>query len=1057
MKIRLLLILLTLITAPLTALAGLYGTLSGKVTDEKGKPIVGATIRVNGTPRGAFTKADGKYIVVNIPAGDFTISIKAVNFKEFKATVNISADQTTELNVKLSESTAQTKDVIVTADKDRQMVSKTQIGSLRNNQGEDNVRIARETVQGVVALNAGVQSSGNGFVVRGSRANETQIRVDGLEVSDRFSGGFGSSGTTYSPTVSNFAVEQVQVLTGGFSAEYGNVIGGFVNTVVKTGRTDRYEGFIRFRRDLPALFGTAGNGIELMSKDENSFDVGIGGPLQILENATFFLTGRYAHETYGGASLAVKDPTGFNLGRLPNQESWVRNITGRMKFSFSDLSITLGGQLGLTSRERMGWAWLYANQFGVQNQKIDAATGRLTPGDTLFVPEYEAKLAAVNNIVNNLFVRINHTLSGSSFYELTVSSNSNNNEIAKRRSFEDPGILGTIDVYKPQDLFTPRSSNRSELPSEMITQPDGAIDWFQSSQRTSRTSDGYLFLDIPQRNPLTGYIEDNANATSTNNPYGLQSFFNRHGNERNFEFRSQSFLQVDGFYNANIEAGALTHNIKAGFEVRSYNLRRHQNSLPWDGNPFFDIYTDEYGGNIYSSGSNNPQLVAQRTAKPAQPLEASAYVQDQMKYKGIIVNVGLRFDMTNPNAIYRSRRSNVWLPISSQDGFSDATMKYQISPRLSITYPVTDRSIFNLSYGIYFQMPNFSYMYDGFNTDRLRGNTIIGNPNMEAQRTNAYQVSYSLQMTDDFAFDVTAYYKDIYNQVGIRNFRAVPDNYQEYAVAEYGSARGLEFTLRKRPTNNIGFNLNYTLASVTGTSSSPESNYNLQPDPYTGQVTFPLSEFPFGSDRRHVVNAILDFVWGREEGIELGGVRPLENTTISFTTRFLSGTPYTRQDRKGNPIGEFNAERQPSFWQTDVRITKSFMLKDWFGDSFGKAAFQVFADIFNLFNNTNAIALFPRTQDPDYDGDVLNRVLGDFNAIPWYREANSTNPSTYSPVQYDQYGERLYRKQTDVNGDGVVTQEEKYQAYLKYVQDRIAFRPNYQTPRSAFFGVMINF
>lgn len=167
------------------------------------------------------------------------------------------------------------------------MVSKTQIGSLRSNQGEDNIRIARETVQGVVSLNAGVQNSGNGFQVRGSRANETQIRVDGLEVSDRFSGGFGSSGTTYSPTVSNFAVEEVQVLTGGFSAEYGNVIGGFVNTVVKTGRTDRYEGFLRWRRDAPALYGSTIDGNKFMNKDESSFDIGLGGPLQVLENATF--------------------------------------------------------------------------------------------------------------------------------------------------------------------------------------------------------------------------------------------------------------------------------------------------------------------------------------------------------------------------------------------------------------------------------------------------------------------------------------------------------------------------------------------------------------------------------------------------------------------------------------------------------------------------------------------------------------------------------------------------------------------------------------------------
>jgi len=1057
MKLRLLALFLCMLTAPLSAIAGLYGTLSGKVTDDKGKPVVGATVRVQGTTRGAFVKADGKYIVVNIPAGTYTVVFKAVNFKDFKATVSISADQTTELNARMQEATVTSNAVVVDAKKEQNMVSKTQIGSLRSNQGEDNIRVARETVQGIVALNAGVQGSGNGFQIRGSRANETQIRVDGLEVSDRFSGGFGSSGTTYSPTVSNFAVEEVQVLTGGFSAEYGNVIGGFVNTVVKTGRTDRYEGYLRWRRDLPALYGSAGNGIKLMNKDENGFDIGLGGPLQVLENATFFLAGRYSREIYGGASLGVIDPLGNNLGQLPNSETWVRNLTGRMKFNFSDLSVTLGGQIGLTSRERMGWGWLYADDFGVKNQKVDLNTGKLSAGDTIYVPEYAAKLAAVNNVVNNAFIRINQTLSSNSFFEFTVSSNSNNNEVAKRSSFDDPGIFGTIEVYKPQDLYQPRTNSKSEFPSEMIGTPDGAIDWFQSAPRTQRTADGYLFLDIYQRNPLTGYIEDNANSNSTDNPYGLQGFFIRHGNERAFEFRSQNFLQFDGFYNANIDAGDITHNFKAGFEVRTYELRRHNNSLPWDGNPFFDIYTDEYGGNIYSKNAINPTLVNERTSKAMKPLEASAYVQDQLKYKGIIINAGLRFDMTNPNAIYRAKVSNVWLPISSTEGFEEASVKYQISPRLAITYPVTDRSIFTLAYGVYFQMPNFSYMYDGFNTDRLRGNTIVGNPNMEAQRTNAYQVSYNLQLSDDFAFDMTAYYKDIYNQVGIRNFRVVPDNYQEYAVAEYGSARGIEFTLRKRATNNIGFNINYTLASVAGTSSSPESNYALQPDPYTGQVTFPLSEFPFNSDRRHTINAIVDFVWGREEGIEIAGMRPLENMTISLTNRFLSGTPYTRQDRRGNPIGEFNAERQPSFFSTDLRITKAFMLQDWFGESMGRTSLQIFADVFNLFNRTEVVGVFARTQDPDNDGDVLDRVLGDFSPVVWYREASLANPSTFQPTQYDLYGERLYNENSDFNKDGLVTQEEKYQAYKNYREDRIAFRGNYQTPRSAFFGVMINF
>jgi len=49
MKLRLLALFLCMLTAPLSAIAGLYGTLSGKVTDDKGKPVVGATVRVQGT------------------------------------------------------------------------------------------------------------------------------------------------------------------------------------------------------------------------------------------------------------------------------------------------------------------------------------------------------------------------------------------------------------------------------------------------------------------------------------------------------------------------------------------------------------------------------------------------------------------------------------------------------------------------------------------------------------------------------------------------------------------------------------------------------------------------------------------------------------------------------------------------------------------------------------------------------------------------------------------------------------------------------------------------
>lgn len=250
MKRNLLLLVIMMITMPIVASAGITGILSGKVVDDKGKPVGGASIRVKGTTRGGNAKLNGTFSISNINSGTYEILVKAVNYKDYVTSVRISADQTTEITIKMVESVVQTKEVVVTVESEKKLVNKDKIGSARTSNGEDNTKIARETVQGVVALTAGVQSTGAGFEVRGSRAEETQIRVDGLDVGDQFTGSFGNGGATYSPTVSSFAVEEVQVLTGSYSAEYGNALGGIVNTVVKSGRTDRYEGFARWRTSL---------------------------------------------------------------------------------------------------------------------------------------------------------------------------------------------------------------------------------------------------------------------------------------------------------------------------------------------------------------------------------------------------------------------------------------------------------------------------------------------------------------------------------------------------------------------------------------------------------------------------------------------------------------------------------------------------------------------------------------------------------------------------------------------------------------------------------------
>lgn len=100
----------------------------------------------------------------------------------------------------------------------------------------------RESAVSIATTQAGVQASGGGLVVRGSRNSDNKYLVDGHDVTDVVTGTLGtpasSAGANYTPTSSAFATEDVQVVTGNANAQYGNAVGGVVNTVMKTGKAN---------------------------------------------------------------------------------------------------------------------------------------------------------------------------------------------------------------------------------------------------------------------------------------------------------------------------------------------------------------------------------------------------------------------------------------------------------------------------------------------------------------------------------------------------------------------------------------------------------------------------------------------------------------------------------------------------------------------------------------------------------------------------------------------------------------------------------------------------
>lgn len=1107
MKPRNLLLLALLLLIQQTAIAGVNGTLSGVVKDNDGKLLQGATVQVIGAGKGTVTKKDGSYRIINIPSGTYSVKYSYLGLEsQTLAKVIISADQITEKNIVLKPATNKTGEVVLN-EKKIKLVDANVVGVTKNIGSDVLTGTTRESAVAIATTQAGVQQAGGQLVIRGSRTTDTQIKIDGQDISDPISGGLGAAASAggsldYAPTASAFATQETQVMTGNFSAQYGNAMGGVINQIAKQGRTDKYEGLLRWKTDVPGLFGKSsvrglpGDGLQALAAIENTFDANFGGPIPFLDNSTFFISGRYFTEQYRNNGLDVRDRGGNSLGQFANNASAVRNITGRMAFQLSDkMKLILGGSWGLTGLQATSgagnWGWLYANTPAqYMRPKADGTLDTFMLSST---PERIAKQTVMNNFIYSYFARINHQLTDNSFYEATLSLNDNiveegrlnmpwySNDISDAsRTYGsrvqngvilDPGALqNTVpgdrffsgyDVWKPQDLYVSNPSNfgpqNNSFSSLRRYNPSTLQDRVPVMDIYELMAGTFQSRPMAYTNPITGYVEGGTDRTSSSNPYGLsgQDYFLARGNNEGFEFRRSNFVQFDGNYQHIIDAGSTKHLIKAGVDARFYSLSRYNNSSnPWATNPFYDVYSSEYGGNIYTKN----KVESDNSSKPINASIISVYAEDQISYKsGITINPSVRLDIFNPQTSFRI--DPTILPGAEGSQSEAATIKIQANPRIFVSYPVTDRSFFSVGYGWYSQTPRFSLVYDNTTSQINRGNTIVGNPDLRPEITKQYNIGYNIQLSDDFAFDVQGYFKDVYGLTGLVYVQNTRNPYSLYSNGEYGNSRGVEFTLRKRVSNNFGFNVNYALATNVATSSASGTNYGVilaGADPFSGRIQFPLTEFPIDNDRRHRLNYIIDFLWGKDEGPSIGGVKFLQNTTVNFTGLYQTGLPFTLRDIRGNQIGDFNAQRQPDFWQVDMRLQRSIPLADIFGDGMGTSELILFADVINLLNRTEATSLNDRTNDPINDGNLLYKQLGEFIG-PLYSKADPFNPATTGTAQFDNVGVRRYNSIADANRDGVLTQREQLDMHFQFTNDAFSRRNRFQFPRQVFFGFMIRF
>jgi outer membrane receptor for ferrienterochelin and colicin len=334
------------------------------------------------------------------------------------------------------------------------------------------------------------------------------------------------------------------------------------------------------------------------------------------------------------------------------------------------------------------------------------------------------------------------------------------------------------------------------------------------------------------------------------------------------------------------------------------------------------------------------------------PRSGNVYVQDKIEFKrdGSTLTAGVRWEFLDPRA---ERPLVEYIPGKPDEytqvvkGTTHATFKHQFSPRLAFSAPLGPVSMFFLNVGYYFQSPLFDYLYSGINPVQLRSGTksvLTGNPDLEPERTVAWEIGYKLGLGEHMVGTVTYFQKMTHNQVDARTL--IPFDSKsagDYGFASYvntaeANARGLEWVLSKESGGIFSGSLSYTFMVTEGTSSSVNQEINY------AQWGFPIPSVttPLSWDQRHTVKADIqmNLPW---------------NIDANMIVLFNSARPYTYYPTRDGftpadstmPFIPNNA-RMENVVIVHLKISHAHIIRE-----FLPCSVRIYADIRNLLNTKN--------------------------------------------------------------------------------------------------------
>jgi hypothetical protein len=799
--------------------AGTTGKISGIVIDAESKEALpGANVVVVGTNLGASTDAEGKFFILNVPPAEYSVRATMMGYGPvIQQQVMISVDRTTTLDYTLSQAVLELgKDIVVTAT--RPLIEKDVASSqsITTTKTADDLPVS--DIMSAVSLEPGVSVNNEALeiTIRGGGNDEISFQVDGMERSDKL------NDKIYSVT-NSASVSEIQVLTGGFNAEYGNIRSGLFNVITKEGG-QKYSGSIDYRMGPaqqkhfgPDAYGTdqydyktyagANSFSEIQDVEGNTLFAGWNAiaetqnnasfmgkndwtpaqlqevwkwrhrPIDYTSNADHFIDAGVGGPVPGLDKLGLKD-AGFFLGYkhttqnpiLPSISENNKNNTFEGKLHFrpiKPLKVVISGLYGKTATSAEGETWGDQVSFNYGYDTVGSALGR--------DKYYLAADDLMDVWTKQIGAKITHTLSPSTYYEVRYS-------------------------YFSTETEAGPSAARSDA--------------------SATTIGGVQFNEAP-----LGWVNE---ATSLTDLTGTYDFFGG-GRVTDSSYVKSHKLNLDLTSQLNNE-----NMVKVGFEWTSDHVVR-------DNRKAGAIILEEDAGNFLRYDET--------------PFHIAGYIQDKLEYGGMIANIGLRIEHYDGNSnVYDPGNlySMLWARGGTEGYASPADLPQEksksqtyLAPRVAFSHPVREHTKFFFNYGVYYSEPTNRDRYGLFSESWDFGNgqgdiRFVGYPDLEAPRTAAYEVGFEQSVGDQWHARAYFYSKDNTEQIGgisvsgldgsqaigdFRNYEGVGKGaagYQTRRNNNYEDIRGIEVKITKmRGRYFTGWlNMDYVI--------STSGNYGLQ-------------------------------------------------------------------------------------------------------------------------------------------------------------------------------------------------------------------------------------